>query len=69
MTIDQLRTEVAEVLGEPVADDDDLLDAGLDSIRLMALVERLRAAGHEVSFVELAEQPTVAAWAALLEKE
>ena len=66
MIIDTLRAQVTEVLGEPVADDDDLIDAGLDSIRLMTLIERWRADGHEVSFVDLAEQPTIAGWAGLL---
>lgn len=67
MTIETLRTEIIDVLGEPVADDDNLIDAGLDSIRLMTLVERWRAAGREVSFVDLAERPTIAGWADLLD--
>jgi bifunctional isochorismate lyase/aryl carrier protein len=65
----QLRADIADVLGEPVddlADDDDLFDYGVDSIRLMTLVERWRAAGAEASFVTLAERPTVAAWSELL---
>nr|ASV47083.1 isochorismatase [uncultured bacterium] len=68
MSPQELHAEVVDLLGEPVGADDDLLDAGLDSIRLMSLVERLRAGGHQVSFVELAETPTVNAWAALLER-
>ncbi|MGW0435668.1 phosphopantetheine-binding protein [Micromonospora sp. NPDC003197] len=66
MTIETLRAQVIEVLGEPVGDDDNLLDAGLDSIRLMTLVERWRADGREVSFLDLAEDPTIAGWATLL---
>jgi bifunctional isochorismate lyase/aryl carrier protein len=38
----------------------------LDSIRILTLVERWREAGVPVSFVELAESPTVAAWWTLL---
>lgn len=68
MTAEALRIEVADLVGGPVADEENLLDAGLDSIRLMTLVERLRADGHEVSFVDLAEQPTLAAWTTLLER-
>jgi bifunctional isochorismate lyase/aryl carrier protein len=67
MTIETLRAQVVEVLGEPVADHDNLIDAGLDSIRLMTLVERWRADGREVSFVDLAERPTIAGWASLLD--
>lgn len=67
MSPDELRAAVVDLVDEaPTGDDDNLLDLGLDSIRLMALVERLRADGHEVSFVDLAEAPTLAAWSALL---
>lgn len=63
------RADVAELLflnaGE-LADDADLFDAGLDSVRMMTLVERWREAGAEVSFVDLAERPTFAQWWALL---
>ena len=64
-----MRADVAEVLREPSAelgDDDNLLERGLDSIRLMSLVERWRRAGAEISFVELAERPTLSDWYALL---
>lgn len=61
-----VRATVAPLLDEPVGDGDDLFDAGLDSIRLMTVVERLRADGHDVSFVDLAERPTLNAWAELL---
>ncbi|GAA0813829.1 phosphopantetheine-binding protein [Spirilliplanes yamanashiensis] len=66
---EQLRDQIAAVLDEPadaIGLDDDLMDAGLDSIRLMTLIERWRAGGVQVGFVELAERPTVAGWWALL---
>ncbi|SMC25901.1 bifunctional isochorismate lyase / aryl carrier protein [Andreprevotia lacus DSM 23236] len=65
-----LREEVAKLLQVPVsdlADDDNLLDYGLDSIRLMALAERWRDAGADVGFVALAEQPVLARWWVLLQ--
>ena len=69
-SLEELRAAVAAMLDEPadaVALDDDLvLDWGLDSIRVMDLVERLRAAGVEVTILELAERPTIRAWDALL---
>ena len=68
MTADVLCAEVRALLDEPVTDHDSLLDAGLDSIRLMTVVEKLRADGHDVSFVDLAEEPTLAAWIALLDR-
>jgi aryl carrier-like protein len=60
------------VLGEPageIGDHDNLLERGVDSIRLMSLVERWRELGYETSFVDLAQTPTVAAWSELLGRE
>ncbi|MGK5637456.1 phosphopantetheine-binding protein [Streptomyces sp. URMC 126] len=68
--LDTLRHDVADVLGEDPADlpdDEDLRDLGLDSIRLMSLVERWRARGLAADFTELAEaEPTLRGWHALL---
>lgn len=64
-----LHVEVAKMLEMPQSDlglDDNLLYAGLDSIRLMSLLERWKRAGANLSFVQLAEHPTVAQWWALL---
>ena len=66
LTLDRIRADVAELLYQDpadVTDTADLVESGLDSIRIMTLVERWRDdAGVRVSFVELAESPTVAAW-------
>ncbi len=66
LTIDSIRAEVAEMLGvaDPatIAEDESLADRGLDSIRLMTLTERWRAAGADVGFLDLAETPTLGAW-------
>ncbi|WP_323118072.1 isochorismatase family protein [Burkholderia alba] len=48
---------------------DNLMDCGLDSVRLMAFVETWRQAGHDVSFVQLAETPTLEAWWQLLQRK
>lgn len=67
-----LHQEVAQFLGMPASDldiQDNLLDMGLDSIRLMGLVERWKRAGAHVSFVQLAEQPTLNEWWVLLDQE
>jgi bifunctional isochorismate lyase / aryl carrier protein len=66
----QVREDVAELLTQPPSDigeHENLLDRGLDSIRIMSLVERWRRHGAEVSFVELAERPTLTEWYALLD--
>jgi bifunctional isochorismate lyase/aryl carrier protein len=63
---DALVAEIASLLevdATQLAPDDSLLDWGLDSIRLMSLVERLRAGGVPVSFEQLAELPTLRALA------
>lgn len=70
LTVARIRADVADVLGEDPADipvDDNLLDLGLDSVRIMALLERWRRE-HAVTadFADLAERPAVEAWAALL---
>lgn len=64
-----VREQVGEMLQEPwsdIADDENLIDRGLDSVRIMTLVERWRRLGAEVTFVELAERPTVGDWWTLL---
>lgn len=69
LSLERLRIEVSDLLQQPlseVTDREDLLDLGLDSIRLMTLVEQLRNAGVDITFVELAEHPTLASWWKLL---
>ena len=69
LTLDRVRADVAELLyqePEEVADNADLVKSGLDSIRVLTLVERWRDAGVAISFVELAQAPTVADWWTLL---
>ncbi|UNO39239.1 phosphopantetheine-binding protein [Streptomyces sp. MST-110588] len=70
LTVEQIRADVADVLGEDPADipdDENLVDYGLDSIRIMTLVERWRADhGIEATFVDLAEKPAIEQWAPLL---
>ncbi|MEU6076621.1 phosphopantetheine-binding protein [Micromonospora sp. NPDC047074] len=69
LTATTIRTDVAELLyrhPDETSDDENLFDSGLDSMRLMMLIERWREAGVEVSFVELAERPTLGHWMKLL---
>lgn len=71
-SLDALRRLIAERLEIPAGDlhaEDNLLDWGMDSIRLMTLVEQWRAVGCAVDFTALAEQPTLAAWWELLQRE
>ncbi|RDI62804.1 phosphopantetheine-binding protein [Nocardia pseudobrasiliensis] len=62
--------DVAAALGvtaDELTPETDLLDAGLDSVRIMSLVEKWRAAGHEhVDFPTLAGDPVLASWLDIL---
>ncbi|GAA1862577.1 non-ribosomal peptide synthetase [Actinomadura bangladeshensis] len=66
LTWDELHTALAEVLGERAEAGDNLIELGMDSIRLMRLTGRLRRRGIEIRFAELAERPTLAEWWELL---
>lgn len=62
-----LRRILLASLEEVPGDDDNLMDFGLDSIAVMQVVDRWKAAGVEVGFAELAAQPSVNGWWALIE--
>lgn len=65
LTLVALRRRVAELLQlEPgeFTDEDLLTDFGLDSVRLMTLLEDLRTEGHQIDFDALAEHVTLSAW-------
>jgi bifunctional isochorismate lyase / aryl carrier protein len=70
LTQEAVRQQVAELLQESpsdIGDGDDLVNWwGLDSVRIMSLAERWRRSGVEITFVELAERPTLADWWRLL---
>ena len=53
---------------EPM-DDENLIDYGLDSVRMMALAARWRKVYGDIDFVVLAKNPTIDAWWALLSRE
>ncbi|MEU9040420.1 phosphopantetheine-binding protein [Kitasatospora sp. NPDC048343] len=58
--VERIRAEVADLLGEDPADiplDENLVDWGLDSIRLMTLAERWRAEGVRARPLRLIDHP------------
>ncbi|WP_280234089.1 GNAT family N-acetyltransferase [Nocardia cyriacigeorgica] len=64
-----LRAEIGSVLGISAADVDpgaNLIEQGLDSVRMMRLVGRWRSLGYDADLARLAAEPTIDAWAALL---
>ncbi|MHB1328539.1 MAG: phosphopantetheine-binding protein [Gemmatimonadales bacterium] len=65
LTLEALRADVAAVLFESpdeIGDEDNLVDHGLDSIRIMALVQRWNDAGARIDFASLAERPELTHW-------
>ncbi|MFI6350391.1 phosphopantetheine-binding protein [Streptomyces sp. NPDC050560] len=69
LTLDGFRADLAEFLyqrPEEVDLDGSPLDAGLDSLRVVTLIERWREAGVNVTFVEMAECASFAEWWRLL---
>lgn len=72
VTQSALIAQVAALAGVDEAEipvDDNLLFYGLDSMRMMTLVEALRRQGHEVGFMDLAEAPTITDWLSLLNRQ
>lgn len=69
LTLQQMREDLAALLrtdAAEIADDDNLLDHGLDSIRLMRLAQQWNDRGIAVSFAALAERPELLHWARLV---
>jgi bifunctional isochorismate lyase / aryl carrier protein len=64
-TKDDIRETVATLLNlspTDLNDDDNLFDWGLDSIRLLTLLEVWRKDDPTLTFVQLAETPTLNHW-------
>ncbi|PHM59005.1 isochorismatase family protein [Xenorhabdus sp. KK7.4] len=69
---DRLLTILQSTLDEDVCDIDDdenLLDYGLDSLRMMSFVSKRRLEGYELDFTALMKQPTLRNWLVLLNDE
>ena len=65
MTETKIITDVAESLGvapDALTPDTNLADAGLDSLRLIMLVEKWRAEGVTVDFQDILTRATLAEW-------
>lgn len=65
MTETKIITDVAESLGvapDMLTPDTNLADAGLDSLRLIMLVEKWRAEGVTVDFQDILTRAKLAEW-------
>lgn len=65
LTRDELIDKVSSLLGKSPADlspDANLLEEGLGSLEMIRLVTLWRRSGLEVSYQEIAREPSVTAW-------
>ncbi|MDK8511309.1 phosphopantetheine-binding protein [Corynebacterium bovis] len=65
----RIVTDIASVTDYPadeLKDDTVLTDIGLDSLRMMELIEDWRADGASVDYYELVTHPTLGEWVTLL---
>jgi mycobactin phenyloxazoline synthetase len=66
---DEIKATVADLIGiapQEISDVDDLITLGLDSIRMMTLAGGWRKRGSRITFAQLAAEPSVQSWHALL---
>lgn len=65
LDLERMRADVAGMLGEApqdIGDDDNLIDLGLDSMRVLGLVLAWGNTGIPLEFAHLAEHATLAGW-------
>lgn len=68
-SIDALRQQIIPLLDEDsegIGNDENLIDYGLDSVRIMELATRWRKIREDIDFIALAKSPTIDSWWALL---
>lgn len=71
-SIDALRQQILPLLdedSEEMGNDENLIDYGLDSVRIMELATRWRKIRGDIDFIALARNPTIDSWWALLSEE
>ncbi|CCQ10007.1 Isochorismatase [Pseudoalteromonas luteoviolacea B = ATCC 29581] len=65
LTIEEIQSAIADVMGMDINDillDENLVYLGLDSIRVMILVDKWRGAGVDINLADLAHCTTVTQW-------
>ncbi|WP_158268609.1 phosphopantetheine-binding protein [Corynebacterium yudongzhengii] len=67
--MDELKTHIADLVDvapEDIDEEEELIDQGLNSLRLVEVVTWLRTQGHDVDFTDLAEDTSLVAWHEIL---
>lgn len=65
LSLHTIQYDVANILQVPISEvdiDENLMYLGLDSIRLMTLLEEWRGRGAHITFLDLAEKTTIQEW-------
>lgn len=72
LTLEQMRLDIARLVNEApeeLENDDNLLDWGLDSMRIFNVSVEWNKTGLELRFADLAETPTLAGWWRIVQRQ
>lgn len=72
LTLEQMRIDIAQLVNEAPEEldvEDNLLDWGLDSMRIFNVSVAWNKTGIELRFADLAEAPTLAAWWQIVQRQ
>ncbi|RUM98229.1 phosphopantetheine-binding protein [Pseudaminobacter arsenicus] len=65
ITLESMRADIAEMIHEDpdgIGIEDNLMDLGIDSMRLLNLILKWQEDGLDLDFAELADRFTLAGW-------
>lgn len=65
ITLERMRADIAEMIHEDpqeIGPEDNLMDLGVDSMRLLNLILKWQEDGLDLDFAELANRFTLAGW-------
>lgn len=72
LTFESMRADIARLVDEApeeLENDDNLLDWGLDSMRIFGILMEWNKTGLRLNFADLAETPTLADWWQIVERQ
>lgn len=72
LTLERMRADIAHIIHEDPEEiglDDNLMDLGLDSMRVLNLLVSWNESGIALDFSEIAEHTTLRGWWSVVEKK
>lgn len=72
LTLESMRADIAQLVNEApeeLENNDNLLDWGLDSMRILSLTVEWNKTGVGLDFADLAENPTLAHWWQIVQRQ